>query len=257
MVCGWRGVSGSTLSWRCALEAVWDWETTGRFSAYLIGMLILPGTLTWRVLRVVRTAGSELSRRPLMEDLALGTVLGSAMELPIYLGCRAVGHPQLILAWPILIVALTLLPSARRVWTRQPNAGPAPTWFSISLALLAVYILTYLSIFVWARDSGTQTWALEHPYIDDPFHLALVGDLRHHFPGQIPYVAGTPLHYHWLTCAHLASASWTTGIEPVVLLKSLSLPTIILVTIMAAVAAGVRLSGRWWVGLALIHSIRG
>ena len=80
------------------------------------------------------------------------------------------------------------------------------------------------------------------------YHLALIGELRHHVPPAIPYVTDVPLAYHWFFYAEAAATSWATGIEPIVLLYRLSgLPMFAAFVVLTAMAAR-RLTDRWWTG---------
>lgn len=224
-------------------------ETAG-FTAYLVGMVILPGTLIWRALRLTGRGARELDRRPLAEDVALGTVLGYILELPVYLLARYLDHPLAELAWPVVVVLATVVTrSGRRVWARDPEGRVVPHWWSAAMTGVVLLGLVSITRFVWAPWPGNSIASLQNPYVDVPYHLALIGDLRHHFPAEVPYVAGTPLYYHWLVYAHVASASWVTGMEPALLFRTFSLPAVGLAAVVAAAMAAARLSGRWWAGL--------
>ncbi len=77
--------------------------------------------------------------------------------------------------------------------------------------------------------------------VDLPYHLALVGELRHHVPPATPMVAGEPLLYHWFVYAHFAAASWITGVEPLVLLFRLGmLPVLAALVVLLGMVARVR-----------------
>ena len=53
----------------------------GRFVAYVVYGIVLPGTLIWRALRS--------TPRSFVEDVAGGTAIGYAIELFVYLAARA------------------------------------------------------------------------------------------------------------------------------------------------------------------------
>ena len=82
------------------------------------------------------------------------------------------------------------------------------------------------------------------PNTDSPFQLANAAELTHHFPPQVPYVAGEPLAYHWMVYNHIASARWLTGSELDVLMVRLVPLELMLLTAIAAAGAAVVLSGR-------------
>lgn len=200
-----------------------------RFAAYLAFGLALPGTL---IIRAVYRG-----ERTLAEELALGVALGYALEIPAYLAARAAGLPLLTLAWPVTVYVLFLaVPRLRRHWKRRPRPA-APMWWSWSLALAIAY-LTALGVVRFFRGQALAWPALATYSVDMPFHLALIGELKHHVPPTVPMVAGEPLLYHWFIYAHFAASSWITGIEPLVLLFRLgALPmTAVLLILLAMVA---------------------
>ena len=88
------------------------------------------------------------------------------------------------------------------------------------------------------------------PDTDSTFHLALIGEAKHHMPMVIPWITGEPLWYHWFVYPEMAASSWVTGIEPQVLLLRLSmLPMLMAFAVLVAVLAR-RVIGGWWSGVA-------
>jgi hypothetical protein len=88
------------------------------------------------------------------------------------------------------------------------------------------------------------------PDADSPFHLALVGDAKHHMPLMSPWLSDQPVLYHWFVYAEMAATSWATGIEPHVLLVRLA-PLPMLFGLVALLGVlGRRLTGVWWAGAA-------
>ncbi|MEQ4717339.1 hypothetical protein [Nonomuraea sp. B19D2] len=159
-------------------------------------------------------------RRTLAEEVALGLALGFAVEIATYIAARAVGLPLLVLAWPIgTYVSFLAVPRLRALWKAGPRSE-APVWWAWGLALIVCYLVaksaySYFSI-------GPLTWPELARYSDDvPFHLGLIGELKHHMPPMSAIVAGESQFYHWFVYAHWAAASWITGVEPLVLLLRL------------------------------------
>ncbi|WP_143653142.1 hypothetical protein [Streptosporangium subroseum] len=191
------GVSGSEIS---------------LFGAYVALGVALPGVLLVRALY----PGS----RTLAEEVALGVTLGYAVEVIVYIAARAAGLPLCVLVWPVTTYAAFLLvPRLRRHWRGMPRSA-APLWWSWSLALVVVYLVGWSAFTFFTRS---LSWPGLGTNVDVPFHLALTGELKHHVPPTMPMVSGEPLFYHWFVYAHLASASWVTGIEPLVLLLRLAM----------------------------------
>jgi hypothetical protein len=234
---GWIPASILTLATAVVLSA-YDTPISqvAIFAAYLIFGIALPGMLWVRLLRGRATHVSE--------DLTLGLAVGYCVEIATYIATRAVGAPLLFVLWPILtLLAFVAIPSLRRHW--RGGGERAPIWWSWSLAAMAGYLLIYSAgTFFGAHHlTGTDT-----PFVDMPYHLALIGELKHHVPPQIPYVTGVPLAYHWFFYVEAAATSWATGLEPVTLLYRLSgLPMFAVFAVLTAAAAR-RLTGGWWSG---------
>lgn len=206
------------------------------FGAYVVFGLALPGMLWVRLLRGRATHISE--------DLTLGLAAGYCLEIATYIPARAVGAPLLVVLWPILtLIGFAAVPALRRYW--RGGGEKAPVWWSWSLAAMLGYLLIYAAGTFFAQHHLTGT---DTPYVDMPYHLALIAELRHHVPPDIPYVTGVPLAYHWFFYAEAAATSWVTGIEPVTLLYRLSgLPMFVTFVVLTAAAAR-RLTGGWWTG---------
>ncbi len=120
-----------------------------------------------------------------------------------------------------------------------------PTRWVWAYAAVLASALAQVAFSFW---SSRPVSALRSPYVDEPFHVALAGELKHHFPAESPWVDGVPLFYHWLVYGHLASASTVTGIEVVVLLRVLSIALLVTLTVLGSAAAANRLTRRWWTG---------
>ncbi|MET8157035.1 hypothetical protein ABZT47_11720 [Sphaerisporangium sp. NPDC005289] len=208
-----------------------------RFAAYVAAGLALPGTLLVRALY----AGA----RTRAEEVALGLAIGYAVEVLCYMAARTAGAPLLVLAWPVTVVAAFLaVPRLRRHWRSPAGLERTPLWASWSLALLMAFLVA------WGAAGFFRTHALTWPglgvaSVDMPFHLALVGELRHHMPPTVPMVAGEPLLYHWFVYAHYAAASWVTGVEPLVLLFRLGALPMLAVLLVLICMTGRRVTGSW------------
>ena len=95
-----------------------------------------------------------------------------------------------------------------------------PRWWAWALSAVVGYLL------VWStrRSIGGHglTWpGNATPYVDMPYHFALLGELKHHMPPTVPMVLGERLSYDWYVYAEMAATSWVTGIEPQTLLYRL------------------------------------
>ena len=208
------------------------------YAGYLLLAVTLPGTLLWRALR-----GTP---RSFVEDVAVGTGLGYAVELLVYIGARAIDKPMWMLAWPIaVVVCFIAVPQLRRHW--RTHAPPLPGSWGWAMSGIVAVALCFLA------GSGFLTQALTGPqarrlYLDMPYQISLAAELKHHVPPESPQVAGEPLLYHWFTYAHAAASSWLTGLElNLIVLRLLPAATTVVVVVLTAVVA-MRISGRIWAG---------
>ncbi|MER6943527.1 hypothetical protein ABT294_05820 [Nonomuraea sp. NPDC000554] len=212
------------------------------FGGYIGIGVLLPGTLLWRALS--RGGGS------LPADLAAGLALGYAVEVLVYIPARAAGMPLLVLAWPAAtITAFLAVPRLRAHW--RGRGGRVPGWWAWGMSAVVGYLVAW-SALVFYRVHGLTWPGNAAPYVDMPYHLALLGEVKHHVPPTLPVVLGERLAYHWFVYAEMSATSWVTGIEPQTLLYRLSaLPMLAATAVLVSVIA-VRLTGRWWTGPAAI-----
>lgn len=208
-----------------------------RYSLFLGLGVMLPGTLLWRALRGNVDGFAA--------DVAFGTGLGFAITVLAYLPARAIGLPLLVLAFPIGTVAAFCTPWLRRHWRSQ--GAPMPLWWSWSVAAVcALGVAVVIRVGFMIEPAAFPDAAFQ--YVDLPYNLALAGELKHHLPGQIPYVTGEALHYHWFTHAQLASASWQSGLELDLLLRRMLPITATVGTVFGVAVLAGQLARRPWAG---------
>ena len=207
----------------------------------------VPGTVLWRLLDWRRPAGHGRAR-PFLEDVVLGSMTGLIIAIPVYLALVVVGAQRLVLLWPLLVLAPALATSRGRGVFRGRSA-PMPAWWSWALALIVLYVVIYSANRFWLPYAFTSATMLS-PHVDEPFHLAMIGEFRHHFPAEVPYVDGTPLRYHWLVYPLMALESWGSGISPVMVVRLLAPAAFSMMALLGVTVAAVRLSGHRWAGLA-------
>ncbi|MEU4834261.1 hypothetical protein [Streptosporangium sp. NPDC023615] len=209
---------------------------TAVFGGYVALGVALPGLLLVRALyRGARTLAFA-------EELALGLALGYAVEVPVYIAARAAGAPPLVLLWPLGTCAVFAAVPRLRGHFRGVARTREPAWYAWFLALLVVHVTAWSS-FTFFRTTALTWPAAGTSLFDIPYHLALVGELRHHVPPTVPVVAGEPLLYHWFVYAHLAAASWVTGLEPLVLLFRLGMFPMLVAFVVLVGAIGHRVTG--------------
>lgn len=217
-------------------------STTLIFTVYVVAGIALPGVLLWRA--------AQRRSRTLAADLGPGLAIGYAVEVLAYLPARAAGAPRLELLAPLVVVAtFVTVPRLRRYWRPAAAGRPSrpPALWSWSMAGLAGMVAWWSFARVF-RFHGL-TWPYNaSPDADMPFHLAILGEVKHHVPPRIPFVTGEPLHYHWFVYAEIASTSWTTGIEMQTLLYRLSLLPMLAGLVLMVATLARRLTGVWWTG---------
>ncbi|MCO5989118.1 DUF2298 domain-containing protein [Actinoallomurus spadix] len=217
---------------------------TAVFATFVILGCTVPGVLLWRACR----GGSRFAA----EEMAAGTALGHVITVLTYVPARWTGHPLFVLASPVMVITVFLVvPRLRRYWRRTGDITRVPLACSWGgAALVGFVVLSTASGFF--RQHGLTSPGYLRPYVDLPFHLGLVGELKHHMPPTQPFVSGEPLYYHWFAYADMAAISWVTGIEPQTLLYRLFILAASATSLMLFFAIARRLTERWWAGPAAL-----
>ncbi|WP_112241455.1 hypothetical protein [Kribbella monticola] len=217
------------LGWFAGLQAQPAWMPAA-YLGYLLFVIAVPGTLFWRRL----TGGTGW----FAVDAVLGTTFGLACEALIYPLGRWLDIPLLALVMPALALGMVLALPRRKETDR-----PTP-WWAVAGVMVSVGVVSAWFIRIGSRLIALDGPAALRPNSDSPYQLSLAAELTHHFPPQVPYVAGEPLTYHWMVYNHIASAHWITGIELDVLTQRIVPFAFILLTALGAAAVGMVLTGR-------------
>ncbi|MFG1867720.1 hypothetical protein [Micromonospora arborensis] len=235
----------TTLPWVLVIAAlllVWSRGDVSapdlaRFSAYWVFALVLPGTLVHRALRG--------SRGNLPEDLGYGAATGLLLEIVAWALAAATGQQSLLRWWPLpVLLAFAAVPALRRHW-RVGERRPLPlVWhWAMGAALLVVVAWGYIQ---WRMVPLPPVYG--GYYQDLLYHLGLVQELTRAMPFELPHVAGEGLRYHYLSDAHIASASMITDIPPTTVLLRLWLVPVIGTAVLLAAGLVRDLSGAVWAG---------
>lgn len=241
MLSAWLPAAGTALAASLILlgSGVGPGELA-RFSAYVVLAVALPGVFCWRLL--LRRFHTDGNTPPTwFEDLSLGTIFGFGIQLPVYLAGVWVGVPLLFLILPVLVLGLTITGYGRRVWTLP--TGRADVRVSWVLAAVIVYGLARLARDVFPLRSLTLSLH-KTTTTDETFHQALIAELSHRFPPEIPFVLHTPLDYHWFAHAQIATARWATGVDSTVMLRQLVPALALALAVVGLGAVALRLTGR-------------
>lgn len=213
-----------------------------RYAGYAVAAVILPGTLVYRGLR----------RQPhtLVEDLAMGAAVGLTLEIAAWAGFSALNLRGLVWLWPLLVyVPFALIPPLRRHWWVR-DYRPVPLGWSWSVAGVVSFFTAYLAMVFLDRNPILPTSEGTQQYLDLAYQLSLAGEAKHHFPPDLPQVAGEPLYYHFFAYAHMAMTSMIGSIDlPVVALR-LAIPALCALAIVLTATVAWRVSGRPYVGAA-------
>ncbi|WP_148574249.1 hypothetical protein [Nocardioides caldifontis] len=199
----------------------------------LLGTQVLPGVLVWRA---VRPRDGWL-----VEDLALGLCCGAALAVPAQLLALVTGLAAAAAAAPLLVAGALLAVPGTRARVRAARWAPLPAWWG-TLAVVPAVAAVWVSVPVLRSTSVSwDGWGAS--YVDQPYHLALVGEVTHRWPPHYPQVAGEPLEYHWFAHAWMAQLGTVSGasLDQVLLRFAPVLLTVALPLVVAVVA--VRLSG--------------
>lgn len=210
------------------------------FGGYLLLAVALPGVFCWRLL--LRQFHEDERPPTWFEDLSLGTIFGFGIQLPFYLLGVWIDVPHLFLAVPLVVVLLSLaLGFGRRAWT-MPTAkvDPRVSW---ALGAVILYGIGWLGRYIFTlRPLALPPY--KTPSVDETFHQALISELLHRFPPEIPFLLGTRLDYHWFVHAQMAADHWATGLDSVLMLRELMPVAMIALTVLGLGAVALRLSGR-------------
>lgn len=218
-----------------------------QYLTYLSLLVVLPGRWVWLGM-TSRLGGRGLHRSAdELESWLCGTAVGFGLEVVSYVGFSAVGARQAFLVAPGLVWVVWGASWIRRRY-REPQVplkfGVDPT-ASTPTRLLSNWatagVVGYLAW--WMHDKLFSRHPLGSDRLVDPdemFQLALVGELRHHFPPEYPFMDYGPLTYQWFVHAHLAAETWGSGVSAELLYRRFDPLTISIVAVVGAGAVAVR-----------------
>ncbi|RZU51755.1 hypothetical protein EV385_3588 [Krasilnikovia cinnamomea] len=207
------------------------------YASYWALCVVLPGTLVFRALRG--------SRGNLPEDLGLGAATGLVLELAAWAVSAAAGWQPALRWWPVpVVVAFLAVPRLRRHW-RIGDRRPLPVAWSWLMAVVVLLIVGWAGYPMLGNPLPPATAVY---YQDLMYHLALVRELTRTMPFEVPQLAGQALRYHYLSDAHMATASMITGVPASTVLLRLWMVPILATAAFVVAVLGRDLAGRWWAG---------
>lgn len=211
----------------------------GLYLLAFVWSVMVPGMLVHRALRG--------RARTLVADLALGGATGLVLQLFAWATFTAF-HVQAWLAlWPLaVVIPFVAIPRLRHHWrvTAYPSTVPAvAAWVGVLAYLLLLSGIARDILGSEALPPAASSW-----YPDDLWHVALSAELMRSVPPDIPQIAGRTFFYHWFSNAHIATMTWTTGIDLPVVFARLWMPAIVALAVGLMFALGEQLTRRTWPG---------
>jgi hypothetical protein len=204
----------------------------------ILSTQVLPGALVWRALR---PRGGWW-----IEDAVLGLAVGAALAVPAQILSVALSAPWLAWACPVALAGclLGVRRTRRRILT--VTCAPLPLAWGTSAAVASLLTGSLAVGFFADAPLRWSGWAV--PYVDLPYHLALVGEVANRFPPHYPQLAGERLYYHWFSHSWTAQVASVSGAPHDVVLVRL-LPLLLAVAVPVATAAvAMRVSRLVWAG---------
>ncbi|MGH3368375.1 MAG: hypothetical protein ACRDPR_00065, partial [Nocardioidaceae bacterium] len=199
---------------------------------------VVPGAMVWRTVRPRQGWW--------VEDLVLGFAVGAALAVPVQIVAAWLSASWLAWALPLTGAGLLVAVPATRGRILGARCTALPLWWAVSFA--GAFILPLRQVFGVAYGQPVRWSGWASPYVDMPYHLALAGEARHHFPPHYPQLSLETLNYHWFAHAWMAQVSSASGTSlEIILLRFM--PALLAVALpMATAVAAVRLTRRIWAG---------
>jgi hypothetical protein len=217
----------------CSAVLLWLLSGVGpgviaRFVAYELVFVLGPG---WLLFTALTKGGNSHLRQ-----LVFGWTLGYVLEILAFIATAAIGLRSLFLAYPILILLLSLAigRGGRGGWRATAKGHEAPhrnrgasPW---PLAAVCFAALVYIGLVYFALQAPLPQTGGDFSYPNDVmFHLSLAAEAKHHWPVMAPNLAGMDLDYHVFAVIDMAAVSQVTGIGlPLVILRLAIVPLIVL-----------------------------
>lgn len=247
-------VDGRVLAVLVVIAAITVWTASGVtlrdalvYLAYWVFVIALPGRFIWRGIMRKHEASNPHRRgiATAVEEWSCGAAVGYALEIPSYVVARSVGFPFLYLIVPAGVLAANAWFFKRRSQqiyesTRMSGGSAA------ALSIVVVYLIVWVGVDIFTAHPLSSGIIVDP---DEMFHLALIGELRHHFPATYPYLEYPgSLTYQWFVNAHMSATSWATGLSPDVIYRRFDPLVLTVLTVVGASAVGIRISKRAWCG---------
>ena len=209
-----------------------------RYVAYLVVAVLVPGILISRTLLGRRTH--------LVEDLAMGAVVGLAVQVLVWKVLRSFGLDGLLpWWWTAVLVLFAAVPQLRPHWWvrfgRPVGLGWSWAMAAVSCSVIARVDAQWLRVNPVPPEGGVA-------HVDAWWHLAIVREFLRPGPPQIPQVAGESMAYHANSHAHVAVSVVTSRVDAEVVFLRLWVIPIVLVGVALFALLAQEVSKRSWTG---------
>jgi len=210
------------------------------YLGYELAFVGLPGLIGYLAVTGVQTLGAR--------ELAVGWGVGLALELAAFSLTAWAGIRVAFDAYPAVVV-LGAAPFVRvRLRRRARDRARWPWWLLAFGALLVGWIANALL----AAPLPSETSSVKGYANDLLWTTSVTGEALHHWPVQIPDLAGVPLHYHYFSFLDLAAAAQVTGLQPWWIVFRLFPVVAAAVLVLQLFAVGTALGRRISVGVAAV-----
>ena len=176
------------------------------FIGYELGFILVPGVLLYITISGRAALG--------LEQIALGWALGYALELTAFTATAAADHRSILGFYPVVVAAVcvpfVVVKIRQQRFERIDVVAKPWIW---AVALLQIVLIAYMGDLVFARTPPPQSGPFNSYYQDQVWFISLAAEARHHWPLQLPNLAGIPLRYHYFLNLHLASINQVTGLS--------------------------------------------
>ncbi len=149
-----------------------------------------------------------------IEDLTLSLISGAIASAIVYALFVLLKAGLLFPLWPLAVTAVFLY-RERQNWPRVPDLHISVHGYHLLLSgVIVLGSLPFHVLPLWRQSSAPL---LEKdmlvPVIPDVIlHLSISNELLHTFPPQVPFLAGTPMNYHYGMDLLAAMFSASTGL---------------------------------------------
>ncbi len=222
-----------------------------RFLMAILFFTLLPGLLLLDCLHIYDDDGYKL---------VLAVIAGIGLDIILYIVAAILGWWWLFnlgagMVLLALIIKKRLLPNIRLL-ANLPDRLGWRDW--LALSLLSSLLLGLLAVFQFIPNplpGGTSSLIY---YIDQPWHLGNIAEIKNHWPPQDPRLAGYSFNYHIFVYIFIAFLAHVTGITLPALYFRLSIWLLVTLLFAAVYFTGCRWFDRraaGWLHIAVFFSM--